>query len=738
MAAANVCRVPITLQSFFTANGDLNANGTIWTYYAGTTIGCNTYQDDSGLVLNPNPITITIGGVLPDAIYSLQGQEIDLYYFDSGNNQIKVDTNVQGINDPIFTGVVSYTTGGYISLAANGQISYKIQQTTAEISAGVTPTNFQYAPGDVRRYGAVLDGATDCTAALQQACNVGGALVINGPMVCASASLGALQSAALPNGINIYSNTTITFTEVGSITITGNTPCNLFYSYNVENVGLIDPVIYGNSNGDANNHGYLWYLKADGTASQDMPNFTITGGVISNFGGNYWIYFDNTTGTTYRMRNITISDNYFVSMNGNSYNTSNIEFTSTVVGFIGSTTVNIYGVEDIYMTDNLFDGQYMRNFVTFWSGVQRAHVSETTIIGCGTDPSFSNDVGCYAINIYDFSHGNTAQPDQIHINNVLIDGVRSCGVYIAGGDRVYINDIQVNRQTDTTQTELSKGAIVNGGCNLFKLCGAQLYQCNIGVTTGGQTPGTEDPDIYSCIEDVSIYETPPNGIGLQINAAGNTNTVDVDGLSIYSTQSGVEGVVISGTANVGADNLTIRNFDINVPGIGMYLLSVDGSAPNFVNVHIDGGEISNTGNYGINWSGMNAATSRLVVENVVFKGLPQNSVGLSLANTSNVTIRSLTFTDMATGGSGACISSNSTTGTMEGVRYRNVATGNKIFAGSAVFGANTPAWTGNDNDFVQNLLPVQAGTTSSKYILTGWQWDYSAAAWMPCRSLTGN
>lgn len=49
-------------------------------------------------------------------------------------------------------------------------IKYDI--TIAEITAGVTPTSYYYPPGDIRRYGAVGDGAANDTPAIQAAADV--------------------------------------------------------------------------------------------------------------------------------------------------------------------------------------------------------------------------------------------------------------------------------------------------------------------------------------------------------------------------------------------------------------------------------------------------------------------------------------------------------------------------------------------------------------------------------------
>lgn len=44
-------------------------------------------------------------------------------------------------------------------------------RTAAEIAAGVTPVNYAYVPGDVRRYGAMGDGSTNDSSAIQNALN---------------------------------------------------------------------------------------------------------------------------------------------------------------------------------------------------------------------------------------------------------------------------------------------------------------------------------------------------------------------------------------------------------------------------------------------------------------------------------------------------------------------------------------------------------------------------------------
>lgn len=63
--------------------------------------------------------------------------------------------------------------GMTLGYAAANTVAYFLRgllgRTAAEVSAGVTPSNYLHFPGDVRRYGAVGDDSTDCTTALASA-----------------------------------------------------------------------------------------------------------------------------------------------------------------------------------------------------------------------------------------------------------------------------------------------------------------------------------------------------------------------------------------------------------------------------------------------------------------------------------------------------------------------------------------------------------------------------------------
>ena len=77
-------------------------------------------------------------------------------------------------------------TGAVLDAALNTSsqiyaVNQTYNRTAAEISAGVTPTNYGYQPGDVRRYGATGNGTTDDTIAIQNAIAALGQLLTSNP-----------------------------------------------------------------------------------------------------------------------------------------------------------------------------------------------------------------------------------------------------------------------------------------------------------------------------------------------------------------------------------------------------------------------------------------------------------------------------------------------------------------------------------------------------------------------------
>jgi hypothetical protein len=119
-------------------------------FLTGTTTPQDTYTTSARNVAHTNPVVADANGVLP-AIYLDPTIQYKLTLTTSA------DVLIYTV-DPVNDQVLSQSVIG----------AYLYPQTAAELAAGVTPTNYAYPPGDVRRYGVDADG-TDQTSEIVDA-----------------------------------------------------------------------------------------------------------------------------------------------------------------------------------------------------------------------------------------------------------------------------------------------------------------------------------------------------------------------------------------------------------------------------------------------------------------------------------------------------------------------------------------------------------------------------------------
>jgi hypothetical protein len=170
--------------------------GKLFTYAAGTTTPQATYTDSTQTTQNTNPIVLNFRGeafvwLNPLLSYKFVLQDFFgnlIWTVDNIQGGINVNSNITPsqtntftLGTPTFTWANAYfgPNGAPVFDPVSGNIGY-YARTAAEIAAGVTPVNYVYAPGDVRRYGAKLDGSTDDHVAFQAAdsqCANGGAVI---------------------------------------------------------------------------------------------------------------------------------------------------------------------------------------------------------------------------------------------------------------------------------------------------------------------------------------------------------------------------------------------------------------------------------------------------------------------------------------------------------------------------------------------------------------------------------
>lgn len=143
---------------FFDNNGDPLAGGKLYTYNAGTTTPAVTYTSSTGTIPNTNPIILDSAGRPASEIWMPEAATYKFVLTTSTDVLIWTKDNVPGIfaSDVINAANVAYNPPLSGAVTSNYTVSNKLSQTVS-----------------VRDFGAVGDGVTDDTAAIQAAANSG-------------------------------------------------------------------------------------------------------------------------------------------------------------------------------------------------------------------------------------------------------------------------------------------------------------------------------------------------------------------------------------------------------------------------------------------------------------------------------------------------------------------------------------------------------------------------------------
>lgn len=630
-------------------------------------------------------------------------------------------------------------------LSRNGLGKTLWPPNTAEITANVNVTNNYRLPGDapsgdVKRYGAKCDGVTDDTAAFVLAATVGGEIIISGPMVLFSASLAALANPGGQGGIALQSNTKIRFVNGGSITITGNTPCNLFWTTNVSGVELIDPTITGNSNGDGT-HGYLWYSKYTTALSADAGGCAVRGnGTISNFGGFYWIYFDNTAGVGNAYDGFLGEGITYVSKPGNcqAIAQTTITATSSIFGFSGSDApLSIYTMKNCVLQNNTAYGNFVKSFSYFWSGTLDCKYLYNTLLGFGADSGILDDQGSYALAVYDHSHGAGFAPEKVLIAGNKINGVRDAGVYMASAGIIDVFHNRCTGQTSTANGTLPKGGFVFNDCQTVHSANNTADSCVFGM----EIVQLSDGAAFHQDSDFVAQNTPTGGYGLIIaSSGGNGNELRVVNYKGYAAggATNTRGIFVNVTATNGFNNLTIDGYDVTGFSYGIQVFAPDSSVPALGNVTFRRGKSRRIllNNLVLPNNCTNAG-QRITIEEIEIRDMVSGATGLVLSNAVNVRVNNVDFFDKPAD-SQYCLYTDGMVGTIQGIRFTKCDSAHLIAPGANRIGIDTPVTTGLTGDRIQNISPTELGSATAKYQIEGWDWDQPNAKWNQSRTLTGN
>jgi hypothetical protein len=340
--------IPNAKQQFLDANGNPLAGGFVYYYIPSTTTFKNTYQNAALTILNTNPIVLDSAG---EAII----------YGSGSYRQIVTDVNNNLIWDQTTVSPITLTDVGTFYSASNGSSLIGYTQGSANAVATTVQAKLSQILS-VKDFGAIGDGTTDDTTAIQNALDYAYSLpgIVQ---VSLNGSYKVTNTLILGSSVILTDGEIICFTNGIPIIKVSKTSFNT--NWKIQNVNLLYNTLQSSgSNGDAiwlagtNTVSYMFEIdnvyisKANhgikfatsGTSAIFMGSIT---NVMSYNGSGYTTYIQPPT--TGAHTTINLNEIYYQGVQGSEISTSGVLYINGVTGLIAENigcdrSANIFGL----------------------------------------------------------------------------------------------------------------------------------------------------------------------------------------------------------------------------------------------------------------------------------------------------------------------------------------------------------------------------------------------------------